>query len=66
MRDRIIVLIRPRALLPIVRAVSTASVTRLLNADGKTVARLVADHVTVDRAQPPAADHRRARRRGSP
>jgi len=46
-RDRIIVLIRPRALLPIVRAVSTATVTRLLNADGKTVARLIADHVTV-------------------
>jgi CHAD domain-containing protein len=46
-RDRIIVLIRPRALLPIVRAVSTATVTRLLNADGKTVARLTADHVTV-------------------
>jgi len=46
-RDRIIVLISPRALLPIVRAVSTATVTRLLNADGKTVARLTADHVTV-------------------
>jgi CHAD domain-containing protein len=46
-RDRIIVLTRPRALLPIVRAVSTASVTRLLNADGKTVARLVADRTTV-------------------
>src|SRR5207248_10813824 len=46
-RDRIAVLIRPRALLPIVRAVSTVSVTRLLNADGKTVARLVADHVVV-------------------
>ena len=46
-RDRIVVLIRPRALLPIVRSVSTASVTRLLNADGKTVARLIADHVTV-------------------
>ena len=46
-RDRIVVLIRPRALLPIVKATSTASVSRLLNADGKTVARLVADHVTV-------------------
>jgi CHAD domain-containing protein len=46
-RDRIAVLIRPRALLTIVRAVSTASVTRLLNADGKTVARLTADHITV-------------------
>ncbi len=46
-RDRIMVLIRPRALLPIVRAASTVSVTRLLNADGKTVARLVAEHITV-------------------
>ena len=46
-RDRIMVLIRPRALLPIVRAFSTVSVTRLLNADGKTVARLVAEHITV-------------------
>jgi len=46
-RDRIMVLTSPRALLPIVRAVSTSSVTRLLNADGKTVARLVTDRVTV-------------------
>ncbi len=46
-RDRIIVLTRPRALLPIVRAVSAVSVARLLNADGKTVARLVADRTTV-------------------
>jgi CHAD domain-containing protein len=46
-RDRIIVLISPRALLPIVRATSTVSVMRLLNADGKTVARLVAEHITV-------------------
>ena len=46
-RDRIIVLTWPRALLPIVRAVSAVSVTRLLNADGKTVARLVADRTTV-------------------
>jgi CHAD domain-containing protein len=49
-RDRIIVLTSPRALLPIVRAVSTPSVTRLLNADGKTVARLLADRVTVTAA----------------
>jgi CHAD domain-containing protein len=49
-RDRIMVLVRPRALLPIVRATSTATVTRLLNADGKTVARLVADHITVTSA----------------
>ena len=46
-RDRIAVLTSPRALLPIVKAVSTVSVTRLLNADGKTVARLLTDHVTV-------------------
>jgi len=46
-RDRIMVLIRPRALLPIVRAFSTVRVTRLLNADGKTVARLAAEHITV-------------------
>ena len=46
-RDRIMVLISPRALLPIVRATSTVSVMRLLNADGKTVARLVAEHITV-------------------
>jgi CHAD domain-containing protein len=46
-RDRIVVLTRPRALLPLARAVSTASVTRLLNADGKTVARLVTDRTTV-------------------
>jgi CHAD domain-containing protein len=51
-RDRIMVLIRPRALLPIVRAASTVSVTRLLNADGKTVARLVAEHITVTTAAP--------------
>ena len=46
-RDRILVLTSPRALLPIVKAVSTVTITRLLNADGKTVARLVADRVTV-------------------
>ena len=46
-RDRIMVLISPRALLPIVRAASTISVMRLLNADGKTVARLAAEHITV-------------------
>jgi CHAD domain-containing protein len=49
-RDRIMVLIRPRALLPIVRATSTATVTRLLNADGKKVARLVAERITVTSA----------------
>jgi len=46
-RDRILVLTSPRALLPIVKAVSTVTITRMLNADGKTVARLVADRVTV-------------------
>ncbi len=54
-RDRIMVLTHPRALLPVVKAVSTISVTRLLNADGKTVARLVADRSTVT-ATPGAAD----------
>ena len=49
-RDRIMVLIRPRALLPIVKATSAVSLARLLNADGKTVARLVADHITVTSA----------------
>ena len=51
-RDRIMALISPRALLPIVRAVSTASAARLLNADGKTVARLVAEHITVTAVAP--------------
>jgi CHAD domain-containing protein len=51
-RDRIIVLTSPRALLPVVRVVSSVSVTRLLNADGKTVARLVADQLTVTAAPP--------------
>jgi CHAD domain-containing protein len=46
-RDQIIALTSPRALLPVARAVTTASVTRLLNADGKTVAKLVTDHCTV-------------------
>jgi CHAD domain-containing protein len=49
-RDRIMVLASPRALLPVVKAVSTVSVRRLLNADGKTVARLVAEHSTVTAA----------------
>ena len=46
-RDQIIGLISPRALLPVVSAVSTVSATRLLNADGKTVARLTAERATV-------------------
>ncbi len=54
-RDRIVVLTSPRALLPIVRAVSTVSVTRLLNADGKTVARLVTDRTTVTAPSAPSS-----------
>jgi CHAD domain-containing protein len=46
-RDRIAKLISPRALLPVARAVGTVSVTRLLNEDGKTVARLIVDDSTV-------------------
>jgi len=54
-RDRILVLTSPRALLPIVKATSTVSVYRLLNADGKTVARLVEDHVTATAPTPTTA-----------
>jgi CHAD domain-containing protein len=46
-RDALIPVTSPRALLPVVKAVSTISVTRLLNADGKTVARLMTDQSTV-------------------
>jgi CHAD domain-containing protein len=46
-RDRIGKLISPRALLPVAKAASTVSVTRLLNEDGKTVARLIVDDSTV-------------------
>jgi CHAD domain-containing protein len=49
-RDQIMALISPRALLPVASAVSTVSVTRLLNADGKTVARLTAERATVTAA----------------
>jgi CHAD domain-containing protein len=45
-RDQIFKLVSPRALLPVARAVGTVSVTRLLNADGKTVARLIVDRST--------------------
>jgi CHAD domain-containing protein len=54
-RDRILVLASPRALLPIVKAASKVSVNRLLNADGKTVARLVEDRVTVTAPTPNTA-----------
>jgi hypothetical protein len=46
-RDRIVKLASPRALLPMAAASSTVTVTRLLNADGKTVARLIVDRSTV-------------------
>ncbi|MBV9094921.1 MAG: CHAD domain-containing protein [Streptosporangiaceae bacterium] len=49
-RDRILALTSPRALLPVAAAVSTVSVSRLLNSDGKTVARLIRDDSTVTAA----------------
>ena len=48
-RDQIVRLASPRALLPMATAAGTVSVTRLLNADGKTVARLIVDQSTVIR-----------------
>jgi len=48
-RDQIVKLASPRALLTMATATGTVSVTRLLNADGKTVARLVVDRSTVTR-----------------
>jgi CHAD domain-containing protein len=59
-RDRITVLTAPRALLPVVRAVSTLSVMRLLNADGKTVAWLIADRSTVTAPPLTAVPHTKA------
>jgi CHAD domain-containing protein len=50
-RDQIVKLASPRALLPMATAASTVSVTRLLNADGKTVARLIVDTSTVIRGE---------------
>ncbi len=57
-RDQVLKLVSPRALLPVARAAGTVSVTRLLNADGKTVARLIVDrsaasHEGVTVALPP-------------
>src|SRR5271170_5825475 len=49
-RDQILKLASPRALLPMATAAGAVSVTRLLNADGKTVARLIVDRSTVARA----------------
>jgi CHAD domain-containing protein len=46
-RDALVSLVAPRALLPAAKAVTTRAVLRLLNADGKTVARLLIDHSTV-------------------
>jgi CHAD domain-containing protein len=46
-RDQILKLATPRALLPMATASGTVTVARLLNADGKTVARLVVDRSTV-------------------
>jgi CHAD domain-containing protein len=54
-RDRLIPLASPRALLPVAKGVSTVSVTRLLNGDGKTVARLVADQATASAPDAPGA-----------
>ena len=49
-KDQILKLASPRALLPMASAVGAVSVTRLLNADGKTVARLIVNRETVTRA----------------
>jgi CHAD domain-containing protein len=52
--DRIADLISPRALVPEVTVASTTGVTRLLNSDGKTVARLLVERPVVgDEALPP-------------
>ncbi len=50
-RDQIVKLASPRALLPVAKAAGTVSVTRLLNEDGKTVARLIVDRSSVTRAE---------------
>jgi CHAD domain-containing protein len=49
-RDRIATLTTPRALLPVVTTSTIASVSRLTNPDGKTVARLIAAASTVTQA----------------
>src|SRR6516164_8600610 len=49
-RDQILKLASPRALLPMATAAGAVTVTRLLNADGKTVARLIVDRAAVTRA----------------
>jgi CHAD domain-containing protein len=45
--DRVAGLVWPRALLPAVTVSGTAAVSRLLNEDGKTVARLLIEHPSV-------------------
>jgi CHAD domain-containing protein len=45
--DRVADLVAPRALLPVVTVTSTVTVSRLLNEDGKTVARLLVEHASV-------------------
>jgi CHAD domain-containing protein len=48
-RDQTVRLASPRALLPMATAAGPVAVIRLLNADGKTVARLTVDHSAVTR-----------------
>jgi CHAD domain-containing protein len=45
--DRVADLVAPRALLPVVTVTGTATVSRLLNEDGKTVARLLVERASV-------------------
>jgi CHAD domain-containing protein len=54
--DRIARVIAPRALLPLVTVTSTATVARLLNQDGKTVARLVIERPVIAGAAARGAD----------
>ena len=49
-RDQIVKLASPRALLPMAKAAGRTSITRLLNTDGKTVARLIVDRSSVTSA----------------
>jgi CHAD domain-containing protein len=49
-RDRIAKLAAPRALLPVITTSTTVSVNRLINPDGKTVARLITEVSTVTHA----------------
>src|SRR3984957_404145 len=49
-KDQILKLASPRALLPMARRPAKTGAPPRLNADGKTVARLIVDHETVTRA----------------